>query len=72
MNTAEYLNTKNKENWFVNIVNRHLSNKSNINSTIKTSGKVVVELKLPNENSDTKKEGIQQTKARLRESLMKK
>jgi hypothetical protein len=40
-----------------------------LNSTIETTGKVGEELNQSNENSDTKKEGIKHTRARLGESL---
>jgi hypothetical protein len=44
-----------------------------MNSTIKTAAaKVVEELNQSNENSETEKEDIQHTKARLGESLKKK
>ena len=43
-----------------------------MNSTIKTTAKVAEELNQPNENSDTKKEGIKCIKARLGEPLKKK
>jgi hypothetical protein len=42
-----------------------------MNSTIKTEGKVAEELNQSNEKSAIKKEGIQHTKARLKESLNK-
>jgi hypothetical protein len=70
INIAEYLNTKYKDQ-FVNIVKSHKSNQPNMNSTIKTAAKVAEELRQSNENSDTKKEGVQHTKARLGESLKK-
>jgi hypothetical protein len=40
-----------------------------MNSTIKTAAKITEELRQSNENSDTKQDGIQHTKARLGESL---
>jgi hypothetical protein len=40
-----------------------------MNSTIKTNAKVLEELKQPNQNSDTKKADILQTKLRLIVSL---
>ena len=43
-----------------------------MSSTIKVAAKVVEELNHSNENSDTKKEGIQHIKAKLGESLKKK
>jgi hypothetical protein len=42
-----------------------------MNSTIKIAANVVEELNQRNENSDTKKEGIQHTKARLGKSFKK-
>jgi hypothetical protein len=44
INIAEYLNTKYKEDEFVNIVESHESSQPNMNSTIKTAAKVVKEL----------------------------
>ena len=70
-NTAEHLNTKYKENQFVNIVTSHESNQPNTNSAITTPAKVAEELNHSNENNATKKEGIQHTNARLRETLEK-
>jgi hypothetical protein len=67
---AEYLNMKYKEDQFVNTVKSHESNQANMNSTIKTTAKVVEELNQSNKNSDTKK-GIQHTKAILGASLTK-
>jgi len=43
-----------------------------MNSVIKTAAKIKEELSQPNENSDTKQDGIQHSKARLGESLKKK
>jgi hypothetical protein len=60
--TAEYLNTKYKEDQLVDIVKSHESNQSNLNSTVKGAAKVVEEFSLSNDNSNTKKEGIQHTK----------
>jgi hypothetical protein len=70
INVAEYLNTKYKEDKFVNNAESHASNQPNMNSTIKIPAKVVEELNQLNENSETKK-SIQHTKARLEESLKK-
>jgi len=64
-NTAEYPNTKYKENQFVNTVTSHESNQPNMNSAIKTPAKVVGELNHSDENNATKKEGIKYTNARL-------
>jgi len=43
-----------------------------MNSIIKTAAKITEELSQPNGKSDTKQDGIQHTKARLRESQKKK
>jgi len=43
-----------------------------MNSIIKTAAKITEELSQPNEKSDAKQDGIQHTKARLRESLKEK
>jgi len=43
-----------------------------MNSTIKVAGMVAEEFNQSNENSNTKKEGIQHIKAKLRQSLKKK
>jgi hypothetical protein len=43
-----------------------------MNSRIKTAAKIAEELSQPNEKSDSKQEGIQHTKARLREVLKSK
>jgi hypothetical protein len=44
INIAEYLNTKYKEDRFVNIVKNQESSQPNMNSTIKTAVKVAEEL----------------------------
>ena len=72
INVAEYLNTKYIEDQFVHIVKSHKSNQPNMNSTINMAAKVAEELNQSNENSDTKKEGIQHIKAKLGEPLKKK
>ena len=71
INIAEYLNTKYTEGQFVNIVKSHESSQPNMNSTIKVEAKVAEDLGQSNENSDTKKEGIQYIKAKLGELLKK-
>ena len=43
-----------------------------MNSLIKTATKITEDLSQPNEKSDAKQDGIQQTKARLGESVRKK
>ena len=69
---AEYLNTNYKEDQFINIVKSHESIQPNMNSIIKTAARITEELSQPNEKSNVKQDGIQQTKARLGESLKKK
>ena len=44
INTAEYFNTKYKEDQFVNIVKVHGSTQPNMNSIIKSAAKVTEEL----------------------------
>jgi len=72
INIAEYLNINYKEDQFVNIVKNHESIQPTMNSIIKTAAKIKEELSQPNEKTDTKRDGIQHTKARLGESLKKK
>jgi len=72
INIAEYLNTNYKEDQFVNIVKSHESTQPNMNSIIKTAAKITEELSQTNERSDAKQDGIQQTEARLGESIKKK
>jgi hypothetical protein len=72
INIAEYLNKKHKEDQFVNIIRSHDSNQSNMNSTVRAAAKVTDELNQSNKNSDVKQGGIQNTKARLAESLKEK
>jgi len=69
---TEYLNTKYTEDQFVNIITSHQSNQPDMNWIIEIAAKIVEELNQSDENSDTKKEGMQHTKARLEESLKKK
>jgi hypothetical protein len=72
INSAGYLNTKYKEDLFVEIVKSRESNQLNINSTIKTATKAVEELNPSSENSDKRKEHIQHRISILGESLKKK
>jgi len=72
INIAEYLNTNYKGDQFVNIVKSHESTQPNMNSIIKTAGKITEELSQPNEKSDAKQDGMQNIQARLRESLKEK
>jgi hypothetical protein len=44
INIAEYLNTKYKEDQFVNIVKVHESPQPNMNSTLKSAAKILEEL----------------------------
>jgi hypothetical protein len=44
INIAEYLNTKYKEDQFVNTVKNHESTQSNMNSILKLAAKIIVEL----------------------------
>jgi hypothetical protein len=44
INSAEYLNTKYKEDQFVNIVKVHESKQPNMNSIFKSAAKIVEEL----------------------------
>jgi biopolymer transport protein ExbB/TolQ len=71
INIVEYLNTNYKEDQFLNIVKSHESTRSNMNSIIKTAAKIIEELSQSNEKSDAKQDRIQNTKARLEESLKK-
>jgi hypothetical protein len=59
-----------KEDQFANIVKNHESTQPNMNSIIKTAAKIKEELSQPNEKSDAKQDGIQDTKAKLEESLI--
>jgi hypothetical protein len=61
INIAEYLNTNYKEDQFVNIVKKHESLQPNMNSISKLAAKIIEELSLPNEKSDTKQEGTHTT-----------
>jgi hypothetical protein len=68
INIAEYLNTKCKEDQFVNIVKNHESTQPNMKSVLKLATKIIEELSQPNVKND----GTQHTKARLREVLREK
>ena len=48
INTAEQLNTKHKDDLFINIFKNHKSNQTTVNSTINTSAKIVEELNQTN------------------------
>jgi len=71
INISECLNTKYVEDQFVNTVKSHERNQPNMNPAIKMAAMVAEELNLSNDNSDTKKEGIQHTEARIGESVKK-
>jgi hypothetical protein len=64
-----YLNKKYEEDQVVNIIRNHDGNKPNMNSTVRAAAKIVDELSQPDEKNDVKQDGIQNTKARLAESL---
>jgi Ni,Fe-hydrogenase III component G len=72
INIAEYLNKKHKHDQFVNIIRSHDNNQQNMNSTVQAAAKIIDELSQPNENNDTKDDGVQNTKARWTESLKQK
>jgi hypothetical protein len=72
VNIAEYLNTKYKENRFVNIVKVHESTQPNMNSILKSAAKIIEELNQLNGQKDTKQDEMQHTKGRLGEILKKK
>jgi hypothetical protein len=71
INIAEYLTKKYKEDQFVKIIKNHESNQPSMNSTVRTAANIIDELSQTNENSDIKQDRIQNTKARLEESLKK-
>ena len=62
--TAEYLNTKHKEDQFVNIVRSQESYQANMKSTIKIAAKVVEDLHQTKERSDTKRHTAYRSKIR--------
>jgi hypothetical protein len=72
INIAEYRNKKYKEDQCVDIIRSHDSNQPNMNSTVRAAAKIIDELSQSNENSDMKKDGIQNTKARWAESIKEK
>jgi hypothetical protein len=72
INIAEYLNTKYKEDQFVNIVKNHESTQPNMNSILKSAAKVIIELSQLNGKNDAKQDDMQHTKERLEEVLKKK
>jgi hypothetical protein len=72
INTAEYLNTKYKEDQFVNIVKVHASTQPNMDSIFKSAAKMIEELIQLNGKNDAKQDEMQHTKERLEEFLKKK
>jgi hypothetical protein len=72
INIEEYLNKKYKEDQFVNIIRSHGSSQPHMNSIVKAAAKIIDELSQSNEKNDMKQDGIQNTKARLAESLEEK
>jgi hypothetical protein len=72
INTAEHLNTKYKEDQFVNIVKNHESTQSNMNSILQLGAKFIAELSQLNGENDAKQDEMQHTKERLGEVLKKK
>jgi hypothetical protein len=71
VNIAEYLNTKYKEDQFVNTVKNHESTQSNMNSILKFAAKII-ELSQLNGKNDAKQDEMQHTKERLGVVLKKK
>ena len=71
-NVAEYLNTKYKEDQFVNTVKVHESTQPNMNSILKSAAKIIEELIQLNGKNDAKQDEMQNTKGRLEEVLRKK
>jgi hypothetical protein len=74
INIAEYLNKWHKEDQFVNtrIIRSLDSSQPHVNSTVKAAAKIIDELSQSNDKNDMKQDGIQNTKARLAESLKEK
>jgi hypothetical protein len=72
INIAEYLNTKYKEDQFVNIVKVHESTQPNMNSIIKSAAKIIEELSQLKGKNDAKQDEMQHTKGRMGEILKKK
>jgi len=72
INIAEYLNTKYKEDQFVNIVKVHESTQPNMNSILESAANIIEELNQLNGMNDAKQDGMQHTKGRLGEVSKKK
>jgi hypothetical protein len=67
INIAEYLNTKYKEDQFVNSVKVRESTQPDMNSILKPAAKILEELNQLIGMNDAKQDGMQHTKGRLRE-----
>jgi hypothetical protein len=61
INIAEYLNTKYKEDQFVNIVKNHESTQPNMRSIVKLAAKFTEDLNQLNQKNDAQKNEIQYT-----------
>jgi hypothetical protein len=70
-NNNRHLNTKYKEDQFVNIVKNHESTQLNMNSILKLAAKIITELSQLNGKNDAKHDEMQHTKERLGEVLKK-
>jgi len=72
INIAEHLNTKYKEDQFVNTVKVHESTQPNMNSILKSAAKIIEELRQLIGKNDAKQDEMQHTNGRLGEILKKK
>jgi len=72
INIAEHLNTKYKEDQFVNTVKVHESTQPNMNSILKSAAKIIEELSQLNGKNYAKQDEMQHTKGRLGQVLKKK
>jgi len=72
INIAEYLNTKYKEDLFVNIVKVHESTQRNMNSILKSASKIIEKINQLIGKNDAKQDGMQHRKGSLGEVLKKK
>jgi len=72
INIAEYRNTKDKEDQFVNTVKVHESTQQNMNSILKSAAKFLEDLNQLSGMNDAKQDGMQHTKAKWRDILKKK
>jgi hypothetical protein len=72
INIAEYLNTKYKEDQFVNIVKNHESTQQHMNSILTSAAKVIEELSQLSGKNGAKQDEMQHTKESLGEVLKKK